>query len=509
MPTKEIPLLLSFDCGTQSARAMLFDKQGNLVASATETFTPYFSTKIGYAEQHADFYYEKLCSACKTLLQLDAGYAGCIAGVTLTTMRDTMVCLDKNNKPLRPVILWMDTRRAEKLPPLPLIPKVGTTLLGMADTVKQTRAGIKSNWLQEHEPHIWEKTHKYVTISCYLTYKLTGVLIDSVASQVGHIPFWYPKKRWMKETHLQFSIFGVPTEKLSSIAPPGTVMGTITLQASSDSGIPVGKKFVASGADKGCESLGSGCCTPNTASISLGTASAVQVVTDRYIEPQRFMPAYPSVLPDKFNPEIQVFRGYWLVSWFKEQFGKEESAQAMRDGVAPEEILDEYIKTIPPGAEGLFVQPYWGGGLKMTSAKGSILGFRDVHTRGHIYRAILEGINYALLEGMQMLEKRTHTRIGKVAVSGGGANSDLVCQLLSDMFGLPAVRAQTFETAGLGAAIIAFYGLGEFDSVEEAVGQMVHEQTVFMPNLELSKFYKEQYENTYKKIYKHVKPLYK
>ena len=509
MPTKQMPLLLSVDCVTQSARAMLFDQRGNLVASATETFTPYFSTEPGYAEQHADFYYEKLCSACKTLLQLDEGYASRIAGVTLTTMRDTMVCLDKNNKPLRPVILWMDTRRAEKLPPLPLVPRVGMAVLGMTDTIKQTRAGIKSNWLQEHEPHIWEKTHKYVTISCYLTYRLTGVLIDSIASQVGHIPFWYPKKQWMKESHIQFSIFGVPTEKLSNIAPPGTVMGTITPQASNDSGIPVGKQFIASGADKGCESLGSGCCTPNTASISLGTASAVQVVTDRYIEPQRFMPAYPSVLPDKFNPEIQVFRGYWLVSWFKEQFGIEESAQARQKGIAPEEILDEYLRTIPPGAEGLFVQPYWGGGLKMTSAKGSMLGFRDVHTRGHIYRAILEGINYALLEGMQMLEKRTHTRIQKVAVSGGGANSDLVCQLLADMFGLPAVRAQTFETAGLGAAIIAFYGLGEFDTVEEAVQEMVHEKTVFMPNLAVYKFYKEQYENTYKKIYKRVKPLYK
>ena len=184
------------------------------------------------------------------------------------------------------------------------------------------------NWIQQNQPEIWAQTYKFIQISGYLIYRLTGVLADSIAAQIGHLPLNYKKKKWMSKWNIKYAVFNVPAEKFPALAMPGEVLGHITQQASQDSGLPAGLRLIAAGSDKGCEGLGSGCIDGSTASLSFGTTCTVQLTTEKYVEPQRFLPAYPAVLPGKYNPEIQIYRGFWMVTWFKEQFARMETEAA-------------------------------------------------------------------------------------------------------------------------------------------------------------------------------------
>lgn len=502
------PLLLTFDCGTQSIRALLFDTKGKLVAKSKMSFEPYFSIKPGYAEQHPTFYYEKLCRASRALKEANEDIWDQIIGVTVTTMRNTCVSLDEEGNVVRPSILWLDQREAD-IASYPLLSTLGFGIVGMYEAVREQSRMTKSNWIQIHEPGNWEKTKHYILLSGYMTYRLTNNIVDSVASQIGHLPFDYKKKDWMPESHIKYCIFNVPREKLSPLKEVGEVLGHISRKASEETGLKEGLPLIATGSDKGCETLGTGCIAEDTASLSFGTTSTMQMTLSKYTEPQRFLPAYPAVLPGCYNPEVEIFRGYWMVSWFKKEFAAKELELATNLDKTPEEILNELLLGVPAGCHGLVLQPYWGPGLKNPKAKGAVIGFSDVHTRAHLYRAIIEGINYGLRDGLETVQKRVGNRVKQLTVSGGGSQSDMICQITADMFNLPVLRTQTYETSGLGSSIAGFVGLGVFKDYKEAIEEMVHYTSVFQPQKDCTETYEHLYQNVYKKIYKKLKPLYK
>lgn len=501
------PLILAFDCGTQSTRAMLFNKNGDLVAKCKIPFEPYFSEKEGWAEQDADFYWEKFTEASKKLKESHPEEWKKIKAVSVTTMRDNCVCVDKEGKPLRPVILWLDRREASPVK-IPFFKKIILKLVGMYEPMIKQSMVTPSNWIKEYQPDIWEKTDKYLLFSGYIHYLLTGKMVDSTANMIGHIPFDYKKKKWMAPKSLTYFAFPVERDKLCELVDPGTQIGEITKKAAEQTGIPAGIPVIAAGSDKGCETLGTGCVDDGCASLSFGTTATVQITTDKYVEPLTFMPAYPAVIKDKYNPETQIFRGYWMVTWFKNEFAHKEENLAKELGISPEQLLDKMLADIPPGSDGLLLQPYWSPILKAPEARGAIIGFSDKHTKAHIYRAIIEGIGYGLIEGLKEMEKRAKYKITHLTVSGGGSGSDVICQTTADMFGTPVKRVQTYETSGLGAAMIGFLGIGEYKSVDEAIENMVHYKDEFLPNMDNHKKYMLIYERIYKKMYKRIQPLY-
>lgn len=504
------PLILSYDLGTQSARAMLFNDRGELLGKARVPYEPpYFSSQPQYAEQHPDFYYDALCSASRQLREKKLDLWGDIVGVALTTFRDTEVCLDEKYNVLRPAILWLDQRKNDLYKKFPKLSILAYKIVGMYETARDNSIQNKANWIQQNEPQIWAKTRYYVMLSAYLNYRLTGLLNDSIAGQVGRIPFDYQKRRWMSTSHLNFPVLNVSPQKMIPLVEPGELLGHITPEAANATGIREGTPLLATGGDKSCETAGTGAVQLFRANLSYGTAATVQLSSTRYIEPSIFLPAYPAVVPNWFNMEYQIYRGYWMVSWFKKEFAHQEVTQANELGMSAEELLNQKMAEIPPGSDGLVLHPYWGAGLKMPEAKGSILGFTDVHTRYHMYRAIVEGIGYGLREALERIAKKAGQSITEVTVSGGGSQSDAICQITADILNLPVYRVQTFETSGLGAAMIAFLGLKHFSSYEEAVGRMVHYQPPFQPNSEAHQQYEYLYNNVYRQIYTNIKKIYK
>ena len=163
------------------------------------------------------------------------------------------------------------------------------------------------------------------------------------------------------------------------------------------------------------------------------------------------MPPYPAAVPGAWSLEVQVYRGFWMVEWFKREFGAARGRPGGElEGVAPEALFDELLRETPPGSMGLMLQPTWSPGVRVPGpeAKGAIIGFGDVHTRAHLYRAILEGLAFALREGGERAAARAKTPLRELRVSGGGAQSPAVVQLTADVFGLPTGRPHTHETSG-------------------------------------------------------------
>ncbi|MGI6644683.1 MAG: FGGY-family carbohydrate kinase [Bacilli bacterium] len=502
-------LAMTIDFGTQSVRTMIFDTKGNILSFEQEKYDqPYFSLERNWAEQDPYYYWEKMKLTTQRTAQKRPELMQNVVGLTLTCFRDSPVILDENYKPLRPAILWLDQRRVKKLKPQPFWKNLIFGAIGMSSVVYYNRLKTPSYWIEENEPELWKKTRYYVNISTFFNYLLTGELADSPGNQTGHYPINFKKQTWYKENSLK-NIFNVSPEKLCRIVRQGDVIGKISKEVSEETGIPEGLELISTGSDKGCESIGTGCINPDFASISYGTASTVEVTNKKYCEPQTFLPAYAAPIRDLFQSEVQIYRGYWMVSWFLEEFGSSEKLEAELLKLSAEEVLNQKISKISPGSDGLVLQPYWGQGLKRPEVRGAIVGFSDAHTRLHIYRAIIEGVAYALREGLEGIEKRQRHKVKTIRVSGGGSKSDLICQITADIFNVPVQRVQTYETASLGGAMALFLSKGIFKDIEEATENMVHVKDEFIPDPEANEKYEYLYNKVYVNLYPTLKKTYK
>ena len=501
-------VVLTFDIGTQSCRAILINDHGELIGKKQIAYDPpYYSPELGWAEREADSYYDFMCEASSELKKKFPKAFEDIEGVSITCIRDSIVNVDKDGKPLRPAILWPDSRKAEGSPKLGAGKKAIFGAVGLSDFVDIQYKKSYVNWIMENEPEIWEKSYKVMYLSAYLTYALTGEFTDAVAATVGHLPFEVKTRSWAPANALTRPIFDVPEDMLVSLTDSGDIMGKITAKAAADSGIKEGTPVFASGSDKACEIVGLGCVKKEQAAVSFGTMATVSLNSPDYIEAQSFIAPYPSVVKGWYNPEQELYRGYWLVSWFKNEFCADEALEAAKSGKIVEEVLNEGLNEIEPGCNGLFLSPSFSPDLMKPYARGGFIGLADYHTKKHMYRAVIEGINYALMEGIRNIEKKGKFEFKELRVAGGGSRSPEICQITADMFGIPVVRTATHEASALGAAAATFVGLGVFDGFEQACAEMVHDTDRFEPNIENTKLYDKLF-NVYKKLFPALKPMY-
>jgi sugar (pentulose or hexulose) kinase len=501
-------IVLTVDCGTQSLRAMLFSRAGKLVDKVKVDYEPYLSPHPGWAEQDATVYWDALCAAANTLKARSGPAFARIQGVGVAALRNTPVLVDPDGEPVRPAILWLDTRKAGR------VYRPGWTLrclyaaIGILPAILKTQEDCTSNWVRQQQRELWDRTAKVLQVSGYLNHRLTGQFRDSIACQIGHIPFNYRKLRWCRPDELNARVFPVEPGKLPELVAPGSPIGRITRAAAAATGIPEGVPVIACASDKGAESLGTGCTCEAMASLSLGTAAAVQTTSRRYFEPLAFMPAYPSALPGQYSPEVQVFRGYWMINWFLREFAPAEREEARLKGVPPETLLDRFLRDIPAGSLGLMTLPHWGAQLKDPAAKGAMIGLGEVHTRGYFYRSLIEGLGFALRDGLERIERAGRIRCEQIGLAGGASQSEEICQITADIFGRPLCAGETFEAAGLGVAVLTAAGAGLHGSVVDAVRLMVRPGRTFTPRARNTELYRKLYLKVHRRIQRRLEPLH-
>jgi sugar (pentulose or hexulose) kinase len=502
--------ILAIDNGTQSTRAMIFDPEGNLLYKARVNIDNYSTPQPGLLELDPEQFWTTLCEACHQLWDIEGVDKDSISCVAITTQRSTIINLDENGKPLRPAIVWLDQRRTEGLKPVGGIWGLLFAVSGMKETVAYLQSEAECNWIRTNQPEIWNKTHKYLFLSGYLSYQMTGKYIDSIGSQVGYIPFDYKNQDWSSKWDWKWQAVPMSKDILPELIKPSEIMGYVSEKASKDTGIPAGLPLISAAADKACEVIGSGCIQPNIACLSYGTTATINTTHKKYTELIPLIPPYPSAVPGSYSLEMQIYRGYWMVSWFKREFGLNEQRLAAQRGVEPEELFDDLINSVPAGSMGLVLQPFWSPGLKKPGpeAKGAIIGFGDVHTRAHLYRSIIEGLAYALKEGAERTEKRSKIPITELRIAGGGSQSNAAMQITADIFNLPVSRPSIFEASGLGAAINAAVGMGYYSDFDIAVSNMTKIGNTIEPNINNIKIYEDLYRKVYLPMYKRMKPLY-
>jgi sugar (pentulose or hexulose) kinase len=501
--------VIGVDSGTQSVRAVLFDRAGSVVALASAPHEPYFSLKPGWAEQSPDDYWAKLCQVTNALMKEITIDPNEITGLGITTQRGTFVPVDREGNALRAAIIWLDERLNEHPQPLSRVIRAAVALLGQSSAIEYVRKHSKFQWIKDNEPEAYRKTYKFMQISGWFVKKLTGEFKDSVGMVTGLWPMDYKNLTW-HPLKLAHRAFGLEPEHMVDIFPPDQVLGHVTPSASALTSLPIGLPVVVGAGDKQSELLGAGGIEPGTGVISYGTATCMEIFTRKYVYDKdlKFF-TWPAALPNAWDIELMIHRGFWMVSWFKEEFGHREAVEAEKRGIPPEVVLDERIRGIPPGSMGLMLQPYWSPLVDDKFAKGSIIGFGDVHTRAHIYRAILEGLGYELRRLYELYHRKTGVTLREIRVGGGGSKSDVAVQIAADIFNLPVFRMATHEICALGAAIDAAVGTGMFPSFEEAVASMVKKDRVFDPVPANHRVYDDLYRDVYLKTYGTLEPFYK
>ncbi|MBI2762726.1 MAG: FGGY-family carbohydrate kinase [Chloroflexi bacterium] len=503
--------LLALDVGTQSVRAILFDPRGTVVAMGRVPIEPYVSPQPGWAEQDPEVWWAALGEACRRVWADPAARPDSVAGMSLTTQRVTIVASDENGAPLRPAIVWLDQRQTEGLPPIGGAWGLAFRATRVRETVARFQADCEANWIERYEPSVWRRIRRYGVLSSWLTARLVGRWVDSSAAQIAYLPFDFKRSRWAGRLDWKWQVAAFDPAWLAELVDPTQSLGELTRGAASHLGLATGIPMFASAGDKQAEALGAGAVTPDVAALSFGTTATIGTTHRRYLEAIPLVPPHPAAFPGAWLVELQVLRGFWMVEWFKREFGAQEVARGAARDVPPEALFDDLLATSPPGSMGLVLQPYWMPGVRYPGpeAKGAIVGFGDIHGRAHVYRAILEGLAYGLREGAERTVRKSGVGIGELRVSGGGSQSRASVQLFADVFGIPASRPHTHEAAGLGAAIDAALGLGLHPDPVAAVAAMVHVGERFEPSADASRVYEDLYRSVYLPMYDRLRRLYR
>ena len=505
---KNNPYFLALDYGTQSVRALVFDAKGTLVAKAQSGVQAYRLGEKSSAEQDSQYCYNQLVGVIKQLFRDNKIEPEQLSGMTLTTQRACILLFDKERNPISPVYMWSDRRLAQGvLAKMSWYFRLMFKVTGLSRRIEFLRRAAKVNYLDEHQPKLIRVADKVGMLSGYLINRITAQLCDSKASQVGYLPFDYKGLDWAKPRSWRWQALACRRDQMLPLVDAGTNLGSLCPSFAADTGLPQQLEFVTAGADKACEVFATGCGDSGVMSVSLGSAAVVCIDTPEYREAYRYMPAFPSLNPSQYLCEIALERGFWLLSWFIEEFGQVEVEQAKKLGLTAEDYICRIIEDIPPGSEGLLLSPTWAQGVIFPGpeAKGAIVGFTPEHGRKHLYRACIEGILFNLKSAISRLETVAKTPTQVVRISGGGAQSDLIMQMAADIFNLPTERIHLYEASGLGAAMCCATGLGYYDSLDDARRNMVTSGVRFEPGLCAS-----EYQNLCKvhsKLYPSIKSL--
>lgn len=456
--------IVGIDNGSQSSKVCIFDLKGNVVAEGRQALRPYLLPKPGYVLHPDDDIWESIQIASKQAMENFKFDIADIVGIGLCTIRCCRAILKENGDLAYPVQSWMDVR------------------------------------LSENYDHSIEDAKWVTTSSGYITQRLTGNFVDTGANYVGPWPIDYETWDWI-EDQAQFDQFEVPREMLFDLVKPNSLLGEITEEAHNLTGLPKGLPVFATSNDKAVEALGAGLLRDDSLLLSLGTYICAMMQGDGlYPSAQNFWTNFAD-LPDKYIYESGgIRRGMWTVSWVRDLVFDHDLISEEQLGTSYEQFLNDEAKAVPVGSEGLMTVLDFLAPPGELHKKGILIGLDGRHTRAHIYRSVIEAIAMTMKINCDAMTNELGTTPHQVIVTGGGSNSEVVMQVVADVYGIPAVKNEVNGCASLGAAINAGIGLGLFENFAIATEQMVRRDAVFMPNEDNHKIYQQTIDEVYKPL---------
>lgn len=488
--------IIAIDSGTQSTRAILFDTHGNRAAFGAAEHPKMLNPQPGWQEHGKDDIITAFRTALSAMLADFRGDRNDIAAIGLASQRCVFFALDKKGELLYNPISWMDQRWQMN------VPAMGQIETNVEDFMYKVFLPYysKANWFKFNMPEVYEKADKYLGVSGYLGYRLTGGFFESLSNSFG----WpYDTVNWTSfKGDDEIKLLGMRRDQIAEPVVAGTAIGTVSAAAAAEFGLPRGIPVVMGAADKQSELLGAGAVKHGQAYITLGTLTGLDVVCEEYKPAPDFSyNIYLSACPKLYHYEAAVNKGFWLISWFRDNLAGGLKAEAEAKGVSIESLLDREIMAIPPGSEGLVVLPDWAPEVRRPNSKGLFLGFDERHRRAHMYRALLEGIMIQVKNGSDHISERLGITIKELYIGGGGSKSNTASQLIADIYNVPVYRARESENCSLGVAMCGAVGAGVYASLSEASEKMVKQYEEFQPKQENHAFYESLNKDVIQKIY--------
>jgi xylulokinase len=448
------PYLLAIDNGSQSTKVTIFDSLGHALVSARRRLRPYDTTVPGHAIHPGDDIWDSIQHACRDAMGRFSGSPADIAAVGLCTIRFCRALLAADGSLAEPVLSWMDERVARPYEP-------GNPLT------------------------------RYVTTSSgYITHRLTGRFVDAAANCQGVWPIDQDTATWSSDP-AAYAATGIARDMLFDLVPPGGRLGEVTSAAAEATGIPAGLPVYATANDKAVEALGSGLEEDGTVLLSLGTYIAAMTIGSSSRSADDSYWANFAARPGTYLYESTgIRRGMWTVSWYRSVLEGSRGEEPPAGVPRLEDALNAEASELAPGSNGLLTVPDWLAPGTAAWRRGALLGFDGSQGRAHIYRSILEGIALTMANHTAAMERALARRLPSVLVSGGGSRSDLMMQIVADVFDRPARRTTVNDAAGLGAAICAAVGHGIYPDWGRATAAMVTVGDEFAPEPRAARAYR-------------------
>lgn len=493
------PLFLAVDSGTQSTRAILFDRAGHVHSIGRRAHPPLSNPSPGALEQEPYDLLEAVAASIRECVTCWIGDHARIVGGALTTQRVTTVPTLENGEPAAAAVNWLDRRLARvEIDDDPFV-RWFYRLLGRHMPLGQILARSIPRQIRQRDPVLYDRTRWFLPIEAWLHLKMVGASALAPGGATGVFPLDVYKRNW-STVGLLHRLVGVAPRQLPSIVEVGKRIGVVTAEFAKMSGLPEGFPFYACGGDKQAEALGGGVRSSqrDLAGVSLGTASSICMIDRKPKQHAGFeWFCAPACEPDAWTHEYMLFRGMWTVRWFARELGRDLEGDARAKETAVEALLCDEAERIVAGSEGVMTWPRWSPTLQFPMETGMTVGMRERHGRAHLFRSLIEGIAYDLRRGRDTLEKGLGRPIKRIRVGGGGSRSPLIVQTLADVLNVAVEYPDEEELAARGAAIVVAFGSGAFPSIDEAVKAMVPDARVIAPKPAHVEIYDKAFHEVY------------
>ncbi|MDR0963928.1 MAG: xylulokinase [Clostridium sp.] len=469
--------LLGIDIGTSSCKVAAFHENGHVLTSASASYAVSYPA-LGYAEQRAEIWWDAACQAMNDLWKMVSPSS--IHAVGVAGQGWSPVLLDKNGDVLAPTPLWLDTRATQMCDTWHEQGLEEKLFSVCGNPLQPGYVTPKLLWFKKHHPDMYTRISMVLQSNGYLTYRLTGALVQDHCNAYGWHFYDSQKDAWNTELCREMDL---DPAFLPPLVPCSSIVGKVTTAAARQTGLLDGTPVVAGGLDAACGTFGAGVVLPGQTQEQGGQAGGMSICQDVFTADPRLILSR-HVLPDLWLLQGGTTGGGGVMRWLSACF--QESPRQ----------LDQEAESVPPGSDGLIFLPYMAGERSPIwdpNAKGVFYGLDFGKSRGYIVRAALEGVAYSLRHNLEAA-KDAGASVGTLFATGGSANSRLWTQMKADVTG-HSIRVPASDTATThGAAMLAGLGIGVYADGVEAVKQTVQFRQDYTPNTTRKEIYDEGYD---------------
>lgn len=488
--------LLGLDVGTGGTRALILDSKGHIVAAAENEHRPFTSPHPGWAEQDpSDWWRAAGIAICEALRKAGVRSSDVVC-IGLAGQMHGAVLLDAKNKVLRPALIWCDQRTQSQCDWLNRTIGAGRLIELTCNPALTNFTLTKLLWVRDNEPEVWDRFARILLPKDYVRFCLTGEHAIDVADASGTLMLDVAHRRWSSEL---LSKVGFSESSLPRVFESAEICAHVSAEGAAATGLAEGTPVVAGAGDQAAGAIGMGIVWPGDVSATIGTSGVVFAATDvPAMDKKGRVHTFCHAIPGRWHVMGVTQAAGLSLRWFREQ---------LAHGLPYDDLMRE-AATAPPAAGALLWAPYLMGERTPhldPNARGALVGLTAAHTRGHIVRAILEGVAFSLKDTLTLFSEMS-VPVRSIRVGGGGARSALWRQIQADVYGHPVDVVAAEEGAAYGAALLAGVGAKFWNSVDDACAEVVHVSETIEPRPEALERMQRQY-LLYRQLYPALKQV--